>query len=324
MPILAYDIGGTRVKAALVVSGHLSGPVARAETARDGGPEQLFGQIVSLGRTVRGSAHLDAAGISIRGVVDAEAGVVLALNPPLDWLVGEPMADRVANELGVPVVIENDARMYALGELQQGAARGVANFVCLTLGTGVGCGVVVGRRLLQGPRGVGGILAGHLTVDVDGPLCTCGNLGCLEALINAQALTASVEAQLRAGQVSSLRLEGLSPPYIFEAAGAGDALAVQALSRFTHVLGCGVVNVIHAYDPDLVVIGGGLSGSSSYFLPELRAYVAEHAWTQPKGRVRIVVSELGDAAALVGVAALATDKAFVAPAATGGRRCHDS
>jgi glucokinase len=195
--------------------------------------------------------------------------------------------------------------MYALGEWHHGAGRGRDNIVCLTLGTGVGSGVIVGGRLLRGPRGVGGILAGHVGVQIDEPACTCGNVGCLEALIGtAGFLRLADEALARDRAPSALRQTPLTAQRIFEAAAAGEAPARALAQRFATYLGAGIVTAIHAYDPDVVVLGGGVMHSFAPFLPDVQAYVDAHAWTVPRGRVRIVPAALGDAAALIGVAAL--------------------
>jgi glucokinase len=309
MSVLAFDIGGTRIKAGLVAAGRVSSLTA-VPTDRSGVAATLLEQVVALGRSVAAGTPIEAVGVSVRGLVDPETGVI-DVNPPLDCLSGQPLAAVLASEFGVPVEVENDARMYALGELHHGAARGVANLVCLTLGTGVGVGVAVGGRMLRGERGVWGILGGHFTVSVDGPRCSCGNIGCLEALIGAHAFTADAVRRLRTGVASTLDEQHLDPAAIFAAAAAGDAIATETVERLATVLGCGVVTLIHAYDPDLVVIGGGLSGSAAQFMPQLRDYVREHAWTSPKGRVRVEVSELGDSAPLLGAAELATAEKWV-------------
>jgi glucokinase len=305
--VLAFDIGGSRVKAALVAGGSVVSDVVTADSKCEEDADDLLARVVALGRELTTSTRAEAVGVSIRGVVDTQAGALVDVNPPLVSLIGRPLRDDLAREFGAPVVLENDARMQALGEMRYGVAQSAENLVCVTLGTGVGTGVVVRRRLLRGPRGVWGILSGHFTVDVDGVLCGCGNIGCLETLIGAEAFTAGVAAALHGGQHSLLCEDGLSPEAIFLAAAASDAVAERAVARFTQVLGCGVVTMVHAYDPEVVVIGGGLSGSAEYFLPQLRAYVNEHAWTQPKGRVQVEVSQLGERAALLGAAVLATE-----------------
>jgi glucokinase len=304
--VLALDIGGTRIKAGLVEAGRVTA-TRSAPTDASGVAATVLEQLVSLGRQIVQGATIEAVGACVRGIVDPRAGGMVDVNPPLRCLIGEPLAAFLAAEFGAPAAIENDARAYALGELRHGAGRGVGDLVCITLGTGIGVGVAVGGRMVRGPRGMWGILGGHFTVAVDGPLCNCGNRGCLEALIGSQALVDDATARLRAAERSSLREEGLDPLSIFAAAAAGDPVATATVDRFTTVLGSGVVSLVHAYDPDLVVIGGGLSGSAAQYLPRVREYVTEHAWTYPKGRVQIDVAELGDSAALVGAAELATD-----------------
>ncbi len=195
------------------------------------------------------------------------------------------------------------------GERPHGAGRGVENLVCLTLGTGIGVGVVTEGRLLRGGRGALGALAGHITVDVDGPPCTCGSVGCLEALIGSHGLIADARTRARDHPGSRLATEGLDPEAIFSAAADGDAAAFATVERFTHVLACGVVSLIHVYDPDLFVVGGGLAASAPQFLEQVQQFVDEHAWTQPKGRVRLALSTLGDTAALLGAAELAASAA---------------
>jgi glucokinase len=307
--VLAYDVGGTRIKAGLVDAGRVTSS-ATVATDRSGTAADVIDQIVTLGREVAGTTTPDAIGISMKGLVDPESGVLVEINPPLACLTGQPVAAMVAAEFQLPVKLDNDARMYALGELRHGAGRGVSDLVCLTLGTGIGSGVAVGGRMLRGPRGALGILGGHFTIAMEGPPCGCGNVGCIEALIGSDALVAYAADQLRAGVPSELVVEELDPAALFSAAGRGDRVAAETVRRFTVVLSGAVVTMIHAYDPELVVLGGGLSGSAAQFLPQLREYVRERAWTYPKGRVRVEVSELGDSAALLGAAELARDEAW--------------
>ncbi|MBE3559605.1 MAG: ROK family protein, partial [Ktedonobacteraceae bacterium] len=164
--ILAFDLGGTRIKAGLVQGATVSAlrvlPVDESEGA--GG---VVAQLITLGRHYLASHAISTIGISVRGIVDPQAGVIVDLNAPLSCLVGYPLMQAVSNALGVATIIENDARMYTLGELTHGSGRGYANLVCLTLGTGTGSGVVMGGRVLRGPRNVAGILGGHLTVQAD-------------------------------------------------------------------------------------------------------------------------------------------------------------
>ena len=304
MTVLVFDVGGTRVKGGVAGPEGISSVTTVLTDASSA--DALVAQMAGLGRQLLQGTRPSAVGVSVKGIVDPRRGTLVDVNAPLEHLSDEPLAEQLAGALDAPVRIENDARMHALGELHHGAGRGAENLVCLTLGTGIGVGVVVEGRLLRGSRGVLGILAGHITIDVDGPQCTCGSVGCLEALIGSHGLVADARARSREHHGSRLAADALDPERIFAAAAEGDSAAVATVERFTHVLACGVVSLIHVYDPDVVVIGGGLSTSASQFLDHVQRFADEHAWTQPKGRVRVAASTLGDTAALLGAAELAT------------------
>lgn len=298
VPMLAFDIGGTRLKAGLVEGDGVSH--LRVVPTPGAGPALRQG-IVRLGREVLAGERAAGVGVSVRGIIDPARGCLLDGIPPLDELVGLPLTEWLG-ELG-DVVVENDGRMYALGEWRYGAGRGAEDMVCLTLGTGVGCGVVLGGKLLRGARGVLGILGGHLTIDAAGERDTCGNLGCLEVYAGSPGLERAA-SHLLAGRGSLLH-QDLQPATIFEAERAGDRVAGEVVAGFARTLAAGIVNLIHAYDPEVVVLGGGISTSADRFLPLVRELVAERAWTVPRGRVRIVPAERSEVAALLGVAALA-------------------
>jgi glucokinase len=221
----------------------------------------------------------------------------------LSDLIGKPFALYLSQAFQLPVFVENDARMYTVGEMLYGAGRQIDNLFCLTLGTGIGCGVTLQRRVMRGARGLFGTMGGHITVQVDGPRCTCGNIGCLEAMIGTAPLLKKA-TELYAASGIPVKV-GMTPQDIFTAAFDGDEVACEVVAYFAHYLSAGIVSLIHAYDPDTVVLGGGIAGSWRQFLPAVQQYVDEHTWTYPQGRVSINVAALGDSAALVGVAALA-------------------
>jgi glucokinase len=306
MSVLVFDIGGTRIKAGVAAARGLVSSVTTVVTDVSS-PDALVAQIEALGAKLLPSERPSAVGVSVKGIVDTGRGAVVEVNAPLDKLSGEPLRDKLSGVLDAPVCIENDARMHALGELRHGAGRGAQNLVCLTVGTGIGVGVILDGQLLRGSRSVLGILAGHITVDINGPPCTCGNIGCLEALIGSQGLVEEARRQIAEHPGSSLAAAEPTPEAIFAAGAAGDAAASATIDKFIHVLSCGVVSLIHVYDPDVVVMGGGVSGSAPQFIDHVQRFADEHAWTQPKGRVRIAGSALGDSAALVGVAELALE-----------------
>ena len=300
--LLAFDVGGTRLKAGVLHEGKLL--AFETTTLPDhASSSDLLACMRVIGMQFMAQYDIVAIGIAIRGIVDSHAGTVVEVNGPLSTMLGQPLAALIASTLHRPTSLENDARMYALGELLYGAGQGCQNLLCLTLGTGVGCGVALNGRMLRGERGVAGILGGHVTIQTDGVLCSCGNKGCLEAYIGTEALQAEMRAALLTGQETLLHNASGTPQNLFAAAANGDALAQQIVRRFTISLGAGIVSLIHVYDPDRVLIGGGIAHAAAHFLPAVQAYVDTHAWTIPRQRVQLVPALLGDAAALFGLAA---------------------
>lgn len=307
--VLALDLGGTRVKAGLVQDDHVSAltitsiPLGATAAALVAFLEDLCQRLLS-------AESVSAIGVCVKGIVDGQQGVIRSVNEVYTSLIDYPLGSSLHTRFGMPIIIENDARMYALGELVAGAGKTAQNMVCLTLGTGIGSGVAINRQVLRGERGMAGIFGGHLTVQVDGPWCSCGNRGCLETLIGTTALRHQAELACQRGP-TSLRSGPLTPRHIFQHAAWGDLAAQQIVAHFTQGLSAGIISLIHAYDTDIVVIGGGISGAADQFLPQVRATVAEQAWTFPKGRVRIDLAALGNSAALIGVAALTRHPEFV-------------
>lgn len=297
--ILAFDVGGTRIKAGLLQGTRIISSVI--VPTRN---EQVVATLFQIGHELSKSHQVQAVGMCVKGIIDPKRGVVVDVNESLQGLQGLPLADLLNAEFKAPTFMENDARMYTWGEFLYGAGRGYENLLCLTLGTGVGCGVVLNGQLLRGNQGTRGILGGHVTIQSDGERCTCGNIGCLEMFIGATGWIRLIERNLL-GQISALRETPLDPPHVFAAAAAGDAFAQAAVQQFTRDLATGIVTLIHAYDPDGVVIGGGLAHAARQFLPAVQAAVNERAWTLPRARVPIVVAQQGDVAALLGAAELA-------------------
>lgn len=306
--VLAFDIGGTRIKAGVVrgcetLSFH-SEPLNRQESAAD-----FVETLTRIGRDLCEQQSVTAVGISIKGIVDTRQGTILEVKEALAELVGQPLTTQLSDAFNLPVEMENDARMHTLGELLYGAGRSVNNMVCLTLGTGVGCGVAINRQILRGPRGLSGILGGHISVQAGGRRCNCGNIGCLEAYIGTTAFIETAQQQIERYPTSYLaslsRVSSLTPLVIFSAATEGDEVAQKLVEDFTRYLSVGVVSLFHGYGPELVVLGGGIMGAASQILPSVQQYVAEHSWKLIGQQARVSAAELGDTAALVGAAALA-------------------
>jgi glucokinase len=307
---LAIDLGGTRIKAGIVAGNAVVRQIIRP-TEDELGFDRVVRNLIAVGEELMHDARgIGAIGISVPAVVDPEQGIVVDIRKNLLGLIGFPLADLLGKRFGLPVAMENDARLYGLGEMVGGAAQGVRDLVCLTFGTGIGCCVAIDGRVLRGRHGTGSILGGHITIETYGPTCTCGNIGCFEALCRAGGLVDAAVERLAAHPEHPLLESGRpSPEAIFAAAAAGDEPAGAALAVYLRHMAAGVVSTIHAYDPDVVLLGGGIMHAADQILPTVREYVQAHAWTIARHPVVIAAAALGDQAALVGAAALARGEA---------------
>jgi glucokinase-like ROK family protein len=253
-------------------------------------------------------------GVGVPGLVDQQAGE-LKVAPNLHWH-NVPMRERWTERFGLPVFVENEAKAAALGEYYFGAARHVRDFIYLSAGTGLGAGIMVGGALLRGRGGYAGEV-GHMLVDPAGPQCNCGRRGCWETYVGARAIVRRVTEALEGGAASSLSAaaaERLALADILAAAGDGDDLALDALAEAARWLGIGIANLAHAFNPELIVLGGALARGSSVWLPTVITTVAEQTLPQPAGQLAIVTSQHGDDACMIGTATLVLDDILRAPA----------
>jgi glucokinase len=300
--VLACDLGGTRIKLGLVRNGQVlvqENIPAHSDQGLEVRLPILAGamrQVAKLG----GTTLNECSGISVSfpSLVDNRTGRVLAEYgkyrdaPQLD------LRSWAKQQLNLPLAIENDARMALIGEWRQGAGRGCDNLVMITLGTGLGTAAVIDGKVLRGKHGQAGCLSGHLTVRYGGRLCSCGNVGCAEA----EASTAFLrELASSRSDFAGSTLAGepvLDFAAVFRHAAQGDECARAIRDHSLQVWSSLAVNLIHAYDPEMVILGGGIMASAQIILPAIRAHVARHAHT-PWGKVQVVASKLGDIAALV-------------------------
>lgn len=233
------------------------------------------------------------------GLVDSDHGRVLSTNGKYDDAPGLDLSRWANDAFGLPFRIENDARLALLGEQYAGAARGSSDIVMMTLGTGVGGAAMIGGHLLRGKHFQAGCLGGHFPVEINGRRCTCGNVGCVEAEASTWALP-EICRSCPGFECSLLRDETkIDFSTLFGAIDAGDRFAEDILSHCTRVWGAGAVSLVHAYDPEIVVVGGGVMSRWPMIIPGIREYVSEHAWT-PWGKVEVRAAELGNNGALLG------------------------
>lgn len=301
MKALAVDLGGSHATCALVENrGILASRTVVADRAI--GLKPLLPLLASTLKAIRTEAcNANPTGVvfSFCGIVDYVQGRILSTNAKFD---DAPSLDLVAwcrEELALPLKMENDARLALLGEWYAGAARGCGDVVMITLGTGIGGAAMSEGRLLRGKHSQAGCLGGHLPVDFEGRLCSCGAIGCAEA--EASSVSLPEVCRSHPGFASSALATETPVTFerIFHHQARGDRVARDIADRCLRVWAATVVGLIHAYDPELVIVGGGVMKSAPQILPFLQEYVRRHAWT-PWGKVSVANAALGNNAALLG------------------------
>ncbi len=309
--VLGIDIGGTKIASGLVdpEAGTLHGFRVVPAGAADG-PGPMIERIVALARDVTGAApagaRVTSVGIGCSGPLDPFRGLVQdPFNLP-GWH-DVPLPAIVGDALGLPAILENDANAAALGEWRFGAGRGSSDMVYLTISTGVGGGVVSGGRLLRGKGGNAAEL-GQIVMVPDGRSCPCGGRGCLEAYAAGPALAALTAEAIRAGTPSSLDPDRITGRDVVAGVVAGDPAATAVWDRSMFLLGLGIVTIVHAFDPALVVIGGGVANAGALLFDPVRRILAERGTPHLVRGVDIVPAALGAQVGVFGAAAAALDR----------------
>ncbi len=319
-PVIAMDLGGTKIAAALVSP---SGQVLhreRAPTVASEGPgpviERLFVVIDSiLKRADLKAADIGGICVAAAGPIDMDKGIV-STSPNLPGWDSVPLRNIIKDKYAVDSFLINDAKAAVLGEHQFGAGKGTNNLLCVTLGTGIGVGIIINGQLYLGKSGAAGE-AGHMTIDVNGPRCACGNAGCWELFASGTAMEKEAARRLASGEISSLsRLVrsvsgAIAAEQIAEVAGKGDALALSVIAWSANYVGVGLVNLVNIFNPEMIVIGGGLSKIGDLLLRPAIDVVRQRAFPLLSQAVRIVPSDIGDDAAVLGAASFAFQKGRV-------------
>jgi len=306
--VLTVDLGGTKCSAAIVDrKGRI---VSRRTVSVDlSSPSAPVLQILQLGRDLAAPKEpkevFVAAGIAVPGLVRPN-GKVWAPNLP-GW-ERMPLAGRLKRSLGIPVLVESDRNAAAMGECWRGSARGKSDVIVLMIGTGIGAGILSGGRIIRGAHELSGC-AGWLTVTRE-ELAKTAEIGELESLAAGPAIARAVQKRLREGEASSLsKLDAakITAHEVATAARQGDPLARDVFARAGRLLGFGVANMVSLFDPQVVIIGGGMAAAADLYLESLRSAMCERAQPLAAKHVRVVVSKLGDAVNLLGCARLAWD-----------------
>ncbi|HET6650014.1 MAG TPA: ROK family protein [Candidatus Limnocylindria bacterium] len=313
-PILGIDIGGTKLAVGVATpDGRLLSDMRRPSDAADG-PDAMIERVLDMSRAAVNDAGLtldevDAIGIGCGGPLDPWSGVILnALNNP-GW-VNVPLVARIEEGLGCPAHLDNDGNAAALGEHRFGAGRGVAHMVYLTISTGVGGGLILDHRLYHGANGNAGEL-GHISVRVSGGRpCHCGSIGCIEAYCSGTNIASRFREALAGGATSAIQRDpvDITAEDVANAARDGDPLASTIWAESMELLGGGIVSIIHAFNPQRVVLGGGVTGAGDLLFEPVRRVVSERAMPWLAEPVRIVPAELGEMAGVLGAVAVALER----------------
>jgi glucokinase len=315
--IVGVDLGGTNIVAgAMTADGKRHLAMRSIPTNASVGDEGVAERIVALVEGVildtieqEECSRRDFIGIGVGapGPLDREQGIVLVA-PNLGWK-DFPLRQRIQDRLGLPTTLDNDANCATFGEWWQGAARGGRNVVGLTIGTGIGGGLILDGALYHGSSDVAGEI-GHTTIDLNGRHCKCGNYGCLEAYASAPAIATRAREVLMREESESMipslvdgRLDDITAQVVYDAAKLGDQMANEIVRDTARYLGAGVANLLNIFNPDIVVIAGGVTAAGDALFVPLRAEVKRRAFSPAVRSARIVAGELPGSAGVVGAVA---------------------
>jgi|YNPNPStandDraft_1061719.scaffolds.fasta_scaffold32857_1 glucokinase-like ROK family protein len=319
--VVGVDLGATHI---IVLVANLNGDVIarrEADFSVAVGPDAGLNQIADAVRQCLADAGISlervlGVGMGVPGPVEYAEGRVVA--PPImpGWH-GVALRDRLARELGVPVYVDNDANLGALSEHCHGAGRGYANLAYIKVGTGIGCGLILGGQLYRGESGSAGEI-GHVTIDENGPPCKCGSYGCLESMAGGPAIALRAQQAIRAGQATSLAaiqpLESITARDVALAAQKGDKLAQQLFAEAGRHIGVALASLANLLNPGLIIIGGGVAQAGRLLLDPIRKTLEQRALQPVAQSTRVVQSVVGRDASALGAVDLALQEVFQSPA----------
>jgi len=307
---IGLDVGGTRIAAGLVERKGRIVREAKLSTPKAAGPFAIVDAIVGVVGEITAGIHpseIAGMGIGLPAQIDfMRQSVEYCTNLPLG---GIDMRGLVMSRLKLPVTLDNDGNLAALGESRFGAAKGLKDFVMVTLGTGVGGGVFISGKLARGSRGFGGEI-GHMVIDVDGPECPCGGRGHIESFAARPAIIREARAAAATYRGSSITrlaggdVEAITAEIVIEAANSGDEAAVEIMGRVGDMLGEGLVGLVNVLNPQAIIIGGGIGESCPLVAERATARISAEALAGRRD-IRVLIAELGNDAGMAGAAALA-------------------
>lgn len=300
---LGIDLGGTKILSIVASSQGKILSRDRTHTPAKGGPEAVIRAILkSIAHALKSADitknKIRAIGIGAAGISNPETGI-LYTSPNLPGWKDVPIRDIIQREIGINTFLTNDAKAAALGELSFGAGKGARNLIYITLSTGIGGGLIIDGKLYGGAAGAAGEI-GHMTIDINGPHCNCGNTGCWEILASGTALAREAKKQIEQGAGTTIlsyskgKIELVTAQTVYAAALEGDRLAVELIGQNGSYVGVGLANLINIFNPELIIIGGGLSHMGDMLLKPAMAVIKERAFKASYEAVRLTIAQLGD------------------------------
>jgi len=302
---LGIDLGGTAIKLGLVTrEGQLVKTLQVPTRAETGEREMIVSNLKSAIREIlSGEKDVVAMGIGVPGGVDKKGGMIRFM-PNIQPLENYPLADDLARSFGMPVVMDNDANNAARGEYVFGAGKRYQDFILITLGTGIGGGIFLNGDVYGGVANFAGEV-GHMKIVPEGRPCGCGLNGCWEAYGSATAMVKRATGLVAMGKKTSLAGMSITARVIFDEARRGDSIALEVVEEACHYLGIGIANLIHIFNPEAVIVGGGVSQAGEFLFERLRRYTSLYAKTEMFETCEIVPAALVNDAGVMGSAALA-------------------
>ena len=309
---IGIDVGGTNVKIALVDSDGKIGYSNTIPTRAEMGYEYTINNMKQAIRDLMTETKLSAKdiegiGFGLPGQVDFKSGIVRLITNIPGW-VEIPLAKMIEDEFHIPTRIDNDVRCAALGELNFGAGKGCENLICITVGTGIGSGLIINGKLVRGASNAAGEI-GHIKLQMhDGPICGCGDTGCLEAFASGPSIVAMAEEYIMGGKSTKYREmangNDITPFIVAEAAKAGDAVAKRIFTRMGEYIGIGMASVVNLLNPEKIIIGGGVADAGDILLNPLKETIKKRAMKIAGETVQVVPAQLGNTAGVIGASLL--------------------
>lgn len=308
---IGVDVGGTNIKIALVgINGEISysnSIPTRAEMGYEytiSAMKQAIHDLMNETNTTKDD--IEGIGFGFPGQIDYKNGIVRNA-PNIPGWVEVPIEETMEKEFGIPTRVDNDVRCAALGELNFGAGKGCDNLICITVGTGIGSGLIVNGKLVRGASNAAGEI-GHIKLELEGgPLCGCGDYGCLEAFASGPAIVAMAEEYIKGGKSTKYRelSNGEITPYIVsEAAKQGDAVAKRIFTIMGEYIGTGLASVVNLLNPEKIIIGGGVADAGEILLNPIKETIVKRAMSISGSTVQVVPAQLGNTAGVIGASLL--------------------